>query len=377
MRTTSPTFASFVSSCAWNVVERRTTFLYFAVRLEHVDLDHDRLVHRARDHGALALLAAAALVLGLLEPHDRLPRRRLLAASAFVRFGRRARGSRFFFGFGPDCGAGCGAASGPSGSAAASVLDGSSAAAASATGSAAAGSSAGSASAASATSAAGSASAAPRPRLLDRLGRLLRGVGLARLPRRPRPRGSSAASSAAPQSASSAAPRPPPRRRRRRFGRPRLGSSASTPVSSTGVVLVFFVLLLCHLVYPSPRSILTVRMRAISRLAIRSRAAVLERAGSRLEAQVEELLPRLRHLPVELLVTSAHAARLALKEISLALHELRPDRQLLAREAERLFGELLGDAGELEHDAARLDDGDPALRASPCRSPSASRRASW
>src|SRR3954468_12774284 len=33
MRTTSPTFAAFCSSCAWNLVERRMTFLYFRCAL--------------------------------------------------------------------------------------------------------------------------------------------------------------------------------------------------------------------------------------------------------------------------------------------------------------------------------------------------------
>src|SRR5579885_1959787 len=53
---------------------------------------------------------------------------------------------------------------------------------------------------------------------------------------------------------------------------------------------------------------------------------------------------------------------LARKEITaLALHELRLDRQLLGGEAQRLLGERLGHTRELEHDAARLDDGHPAL----------------
>src|SRR4029077_2131345 len=46
--------------------------LVLPVRLERVDLDHDGLVHRVRDDRALALLTASALVLGLLEPDDRL-----------------------------------------------------------------------------------------------------------------------------------------------------------------------------------------------------------------------------------------------------------------------------------------------------------------
>src|SRR5436305_14270792 len=53
---------------------------------------------------------------------------------------------------------------------------------------------------------------------------------------------------------------------------------------------------------------------------------------------------------------------LARKEITtFALHELRLHRQLLRREAQRFLGERLRHAGELEHDAARLDDGDPTL----------------
>src|SRR6476661_943428 len=51
---------------------------------------------------------------------------------------------------------------------------------------------------------------------------------------------------------------------------------------------------------------------------------------------------------------------LARKEITtLAPHELRLDRQLLGRETERFLRERLRHAAELEHDAARLHDGDP------------------
>src|SRR3954447_21888147 len=52
---------------------------------------------------------------------------------------------------------------------------------------------------------------------------------------------------------------------------------------------------------------------------------------------------------------------LALKEIRLPFHELGLHRQLAPGEAQRLLRERLGDAGQLEHDAARLDDGDPVL----------------
>src|SRR5881227_1929409 len=53
---------------------------------------------------------------------------------------------------------------------------------------------------------------------------------------------------------------------------------------------------------------------------------------------------------------------LALKDVTtLALHELRLDRQLLRSEAECLLRERLRDAGELEHHAARFDNGHPAF----------------
>src|SRR5919198_6228459 len=52
---------------------------------------------------------------------------------------------------------------------------------------------------------------------------------------------------------------------------------------------------------------------------------------------------------------------LAFKEIRLPLHELRLQRQLRAGQAQRLLGERLGHAGELEHDPARLDHRDPLL----------------
>src|SRR6187200_871749 len=52
---------------------------------------------------------------------------------------------------------------------------------------------------------------------------------------------------------------------------------------------------------------------------------------------------------------------LALKEISLSLHELRLDGQLHPGEAHGLAGERFGHAGELEHDAAGFDHGHPVL----------------
>src|ERR1700754_2958778 len=45
----------------------------------------------------------------------------------------------------------------------------------------------------------------------------------------------------------------------------------------------------------------------------------------------------------------------------LAFDEFRLHRKLVAGEAQRFARQLLGDAGELEHDLARLHHGDPAL----------------
>src|SRR5256884_7888500 len=47
--------------------------LVSGMRLDRLDTDDDRLVHRIGDDDAAALLAAAARVLGLRQPHDRLP----------------------------------------------------------------------------------------------------------------------------------------------------------------------------------------------------------------------------------------------------------------------------------------------------------------
>src|SRR5205085_2487323 len=61
------------------------------VGLDRVDLDDDRLVHRARDDDAAPLLTAAALDLGLREPDDRLARLRLLALRLRALWALRAR----------------------------------------------------------------------------------------------------------------------------------------------------------------------------------------------------------------------------------------------------------------------------------------------
>src|SRR5438876_880045 len=52
---------------------------------------------------------------------------------------------------------------------------------------------------------------------------------------------------------------------------------------------------------------------------------------------------------------------LAFKEIRLSSDQLRLQWELRPGKAERLFGERLRHPGELEHHAARLDDGDPVF----------------
>src|SRR5581483_9766683 len=61
------------------------------VRAHRVDLDDDRLVHRVRHDDAAALLALAALVLGLLLAGDRLARGRTLARRPRLLRALRAR----------------------------------------------------------------------------------------------------------------------------------------------------------------------------------------------------------------------------------------------------------------------------------------------
>src|SRR6476660_1093633 len=56
--------------------------LVLLVRGDHVDLDHDRLVHRAGDDDAAPLLATAAVVFRLRLPDDRLALARHGAAGA-------------------------------------------------------------------------------------------------------------------------------------------------------------------------------------------------------------------------------------------------------------------------------------------------------
>src|SRR5687767_5231078 len=99
-------------------------------------------------------------------------------------------------------------------------------------------------------------------------------------------------------------------------------------------------------------------MRAISRLAWRRRALF---SSTPVAVWKCRLKSSWRVSAILRPSSSSVRARssLALKEISLPAYELRLQRELLAREAQRLLGERLVDAGELEHDASRLHDGDP------------------
>ena len=83
MRTTSPDVRRVALVVRVELRRAADDLLVARVRLHRLDLDDDRLVHRGRDDDAAALLAAAALVLGLREPHDRLALALRGAASAF------------------------------------------------------------------------------------------------------------------------------------------------------------------------------------------------------------------------------------------------------------------------------------------------------
>ena len=100
MRTTSPTLALLPSSWAWNFVVRRTTFLYFGCDLItatcttivlSIALETTvpwRSVARPRSFSGFS-----SRTIGLRSAG--------FSRRGLVFCGRRARGRRFFFGFGP------------------------------------------------------------------------------------------------------------------------------------------------------------------------------------------------------------------------------------------------------------------------------------
>ena len=181
----------------------------------------------------------------------------------------------------------------------------------------------GGSSASAATSASARPPRRPAPRRPARP-RALRHFGDGLRPQDPRPR-SGASSAAATGSVSSAVSSTASLHRGRLGRRPSSSVRASSRLPSLALTFCIAVLSCC-----------TVRMRAISRRASLSRVRVLERAGRRLEAQVEQLLARVGEALGELLVVRSRRS-LASKEITaFTPHELRLERQLLPGEAQRL-----------------------------------------
>ena len=272
MRTTSPTFAEFCSSWAWNFDGAPDDLLVPRVRLDHVDLHDDRLVHRARDDDAAALLAcgrarAPASAGGrsaCARPAGTLTRRALLGA-----LGARERA--------------CASSSAATAQAAAGRLLG-------------------------------------RRRLCRR--RLCLGGGL------PRPE----LQASAPASASvlawlgrdsgrlGSSGRWPPRSQPAQPESPR--PSQSFRVSSLMRALSQLSRSLTHRQNPRDLALRQLQPRA-----------VLERAGHRLEAQVEELLTPLVEPSSSSSSVRSRSSLGLVKEISLPLHDLRLDRTASGRRA--------------------------------------------
>src|SRR5262249_33917129 len=115
-------------------------------------------------------------------------------------------------------------------------------------------------------------------------------------------------------------------------------------------------------IFPSrSRSVFTVRMRAISRFAERSRALF---SSAPVADWKRRLKSSRRVSPIFSSSSSSVRSRrsLALKEISLPPHESHLDPPLLPGEAESLAGQRLVAPCELEQHAPGLHDRDPALR---------------
>src|SRR5262249_21420430 len=109
------------------------------------------------------------------------------------------------------------------------------------------------------------------------------------------------------------------------------------------------------------RSMRTVRMRAISRFASFSRALFSSAPVADWKRRLNSSCRRSANASSS--SSSVMSLRsLAFTEIRLPLHELRLQRQLRPGTAQRILHERLRYPGELEHDAARLDDCDPMLR---------------
>src|SRR5581483_1824976 len=113
--------------------------------------------------------------------------------------------------------------------------------------------------------------------------------------------------------------------------------------------------------FSASRSFTTVRMRAISRFASRSRAEFSSAPVTDWKRRLNSSCRRSASRCSSSSSLRSRSSDALVKELSLSLHDFRLHGQLLPREAERLLGERLGNARELEHHAPGLDHGDPAL----------------
>src|SRR5262249_38435547 len=113
--------------------------------------------------------------------------------------------------------------------------------------------------------------------------------------------------------------------------------------------------------FSASRSFTTVRMRAISRFASRSRAWFSSAPVTDWKRRLNNSCRRSASRCSRSSSVRSRSSDALVKEVFLSLHDLRLHGQLLAGQAQRLLGERLRHAGELEHHAARLDDADPAL----------------
>src|SRR6266508_4851617 len=112
--------------------------------------------------------------------------------------------------------------------------------------------------------------------------------------------------------------------------------------------------------FASSRSLRTVKMRAISRLASFRRAGFSSAPVADWKRRLNSSW-RLSASASSSWSSVISRRSLARKEIRLPLHELRLHGQLRAGQAQRFLGQALGHSGQLEHDAPGLDDRDPVL----------------
>src|SRR5215467_666067 len=102
-------------------------------------------------------------------------------------------------------------------------------------------------------------------------------------------------------------------------------------------------------------------MRAISRLASFRRAEFSSAPVTDWKRRLKSSWRRSESRCSSSSSVSDRSSDALVKEGFLSLDDLRLHRELLAGETQRLLGQRLGNAGELEHHAAGLDHRDPAL----------------